>query len=157
KIRLEMRATPTSAHPPRNTNPKRTGVVMETYDVAVIGGGNAALCAAIAAHESGAKVVVLEKAPKEHRGGNSAYTGGAFRIAYRGVEDLLSLVPDLQPSEIENSDFGTYTENQFFDEVVAMSGYRADADVLDTVVSQSLQTMQWMREHGVRFMPIYGR
>lgn len=130
---------------------------MKSYDVAVIGGGNAALCAAISAHEEGARVVVLERAPKEHRGGNSAFTGGAFRIAYRGTEDLLTLVPDLHPDEIRNSDFGTYTENQFFDEVISMSGYRADADVLETVVSESLPTMQWLREHGVRFVPIYGR
>lgn len=130
---------------------------MHTYDVAVIGGGNAALCAALAAHESGAKVIVLERAPKENRGGNSAFTGGAFRIAYRGIDDLLSLVPDLHPDEISNSDFGTYTEDQFFDEVISMSGYRADADVLETVVAQSLPTMQWMRGHGVRFVPIYGR
>lgn len=130
---------------------------MQSYDVIVIGGGNAALCAAISAHESGARVAVLERAPKEHRGGNSAYTGGAFRIAYRGVDDLLTLVPDLHPDEIQNSDFGSYTEDQFFEEAVSMSGYRADADVLDAVVSHSLDTMQWMRSHGVRFVPIYGR
>jgi tricarballylate dehydrogenase len=130
---------------------------MDSYDVAVIGGGNAALCAALSAHEQGARVLVIERAPKDNRGGNSAFTGGAFRIAYRGVDDLLTLVPDLHPEEIKNSDFGTYTEDQFFDEVVAMSGYRADADVLDTVVQESLPTMQWMRTHGVRFVPIYGR
>ena len=105
---------------------------MDSYDVAVVGGGNAALCAAIAAHEQGASVLVIERAPKGNRGGNSAFTGGAFRIAYRGIDDLLTLVPDLHPEEIKNSDFGTYTEDQFFEEVVAMSGYRADADVLDT-------------------------
>lgn len=130
---------------------------MDSYDVAVVGGGNAALCAAIAAHEQGANVLVIERAPKGNRGGNSAFTGGAFRIAYRSVDDLLTLVPDLHPEEIKNSDFGTYTEDQFFEEVVAMSGYRADADVLDTVVAESLPAMQWLRTHGVRFVPIYGR
>lgn len=130
---------------------------MRQYDVAVIGGGNAALCAAISAQEEGARVVILEKAPKENRGGNSAYTGGAFRIAYNGIEDLQNLISDLHPDEIKNSDFGTYTEDQFFDEVIAMSGYRADAEVLETVVAQSMPTMQWMKSHGVRFVPIYGR
>ena len=130
---------------------------MEKFDVIVIGGGNAALCAAISARESGANVVVLERAPHEHRGGNSAYTGGAFRIAYDGLEDIQTLVPDLHPDEINNSDFGSYTQTQFFEEAVSMSGYRADADVLDVVVTESLPTMQWMRTHGVRFMPIYGR
>jgi tricarballylate dehydrogenase len=130
---------------------------MDMYDVAVIGGGNAALCAALSAHESGARVVVIERAPKENRGGSSAFTGGAFRIAYRGTEDLQTLMPDLHPDELRDSDFGTYTEDQFFQEVVSMSGYRADADVLETVVGKSLPTMMWMRGHGVRFMPIYGR
>lgn len=130
---------------------------MEIFDVAVIGGGNAALCAAISAHESGARVVVIERAPRESRGGNSAYTGGAFRIAYDGNDDLKALIPDLSPEELRDNDFGSYTETQFFEESLTMSGYRADADVLDVVVHESLETMHWMRSHGVRFIPIYGR
>ncbi len=130
---------------------------MTDYDVVVVGGGNAALCAAISAHEAGARVLVLERAPRLHRGGNSAYTGGAFRIAYNGTEDLLKLIPDLHPEEIRNSDFGTYTQDQFYDEATSMSGYRADADVLHTVVKESMPTMLWMTQHGVRFVPIYGR
>src|SRR5690554_2665846 len=128
---------------------------MNEFDVIVIGGGNAALCGAISARESGANVLVLEKAFRENRGGNSAFTGGAFRIAYDGLDDILTLVPDLHPDEIRNSDFGSYPQDQFYEEAIAMSGYRADADVLDVIVSQSLPTMQWMRSHGVRFMPIY--
>ncbi len=50
-------------------------------DVVVVGAGNAALCAAISAHENGARVLILEAAPAEDRGGNSHYTGGAFRFA----------------------------------------------------------------------------
>jgi len=130
---------------------------MNKYDVVVIGGGNAALCAAISAHESGARVLVVEKAPKEHRGGNSAYTGGAFRIAYQGAADLKNLMPDLSDDEVNNSDFGSYPEDQFYDEMIAMSGYRADADVLHEVVKQSMSTMLWMTEHGVRFIPLFGR
>lgn len=130
---------------------------MEIFDVAVIGGGNAALCAALSAQESGARVIVIERAPKDNRGGSSAFTGGAFRIAYKGNDDLKTLIPDLSEDELANSDFGSYTEDQFYNEAVAMSGYRADADVLDTVVTQSFPTMMWMRSHGVRFMPIYGR
>ncbi|WP_338880056.1 FAD-dependent tricarballylate dehydrogenase TcuA [Achromobacter veterisilvae] len=130
---------------------------MEIFDVAVIGGGNAALCAALSAQEAGARVIVIERAPKDNRGGSSAFTGGAFRIAYKGNDDLKTLIPDLSEDELANSDFGSYTEDQFYNEAVAMSGYRADADVLDTVVTQSFPTMMWMRSHGVRFMPIYGR
>lgn len=130
---------------------------MQTYDVIVLGSGNAGLCAALSAHEHGARVALLERAPEAQRGGNSAHTGGAFRVAYRGVEDLRQLMPDLLDSEIENSDFGTYTEDDFFGELASMSQYRADPDVLDTVVTQSLDTLRWMTGKGVRFMPIYGR
>lgn len=130
---------------------------MEQFDVAVIGGGNAALCAAISAREKGARVLLVERADRDHRGGNSAFTGGAFRVSYQGVEDLTELMPDLLEEEKKNSDFGTYPQDQFFNEMVTMSGYRADADVLDRVVTDSLPTLVWMRDAGVRFVPIYGR
>ena len=130
---------------------------MQPYDVIVLGSGNAGLCAALSAREQGARVALLERAPKEQRGGNSAHTGGAFRVAYRGVDDLRSLMPDLLESEVESSDFGAYTQDDFFGELAAMSQYRTDPQVLDTVVSQSLDTLQWMTGKGVRFMPIYGR
>ena len=130
---------------------------MQDFDVIVIGGGNAGLCAALSAREQGARVALLERAPEELRGGNSAHTGGAFRVAYRGVDDLRQLMPDLLDSEIESSDFGSYTQDDFYGELAAQSQYRADPEVLDTVVSQSLDTLGWMTRQGVRFMPIYGR
>ena len=61
------------------------------YDVVVVGAGNAGMCAALAARESGARVLVLEAAPFDERGGNSRYTAGALRFVYNGVEDLLKL------------------------------------------------------------------
>ncbi|MFJ7882383.1 FAD-dependent tricarballylate dehydrogenase TcuA [Pseudomonas sp. NPDC096917] len=130
---------------------------MQSYDVIVLGSGNAGLCAALSARESGARVALLERAPREQRGGNSAHTGGAFRVAYQGVDDLRQLMPDLMDSEVQNSDFGSYTQDDFFGELAAMSQYRSDPEVLDTVVSRSLDTLRWMTGKGVRFMPIYGR
>ncbi len=130
---------------------------MDHYDVIVLGSGNAGLCAALSAREQGVRVALLERAPHEHRGGNSAHTGGAFRVAYQGVDDLRQLMPDLLDSEIESSDFGSYTQDDFFGELATLSQYRCDPQVLDTVVSQSLPTLRWMTGKGVRFMPIYGR
>src|SRR3990172_11944342 len=58
------------------------------YDVIVVGAGNAALCAATTASEGGAKVLVLERAPQESRGGNSIYAGGGFRMVHNGLETI---------------------------------------------------------------------
>lgn len=126
-------------------------------DVIVVGGGNAAMCAALAAAEQGARVRVIERAPLEARGGNSAFTGGAFRVAYRGAEDILALVPDLSPEEQARSDFGHYPAEQFFDELMALSGLRADPALIDLLVGRSFETLQWLRAQGVRFLPSYGR
>ena len=67
-------------------------------DVLVIGAGNAALCAAISAHENGARVLMLEAAPFEERGGNSHFTGGAFRFAFAGMDDLIAVLPSRRHS-----------------------------------------------------------
>lgn len=129
----------------------------KTWDVIVVGGGNAAFCAALAAQENGASVVMLEAAPKDEAGGNSAFTAGAMRVVYNGVEDILKLVPDLSETEIETTDFGTYTQDQFFDDMARVTQYRADPDLVETLVTNSLDTLIWMREKGIRFVPIYGR
>ena len=123
----------------------------------IVGGGNAALCAALAARENGASVTVLERAPLDESGGNSRFTAGAFRCAYSGLGDLLKLMPDLSENEIAMTDFGTYTEDQYFDDMFKVTNYRCDADLVECLVRQSTQTMSWMRDMGVRFMPIYGR
>ena len=72
-------------------------------DVLVIGAGNAAANAALSAREGGAKrIVLLESAPQEARGGNSAFTGGAFRFVYESVDDLLKLAPDIADLDLLN-------------------------------------------------------
>ena len=126
-------------------------------DVLVVGAGNAALCAALAAAEAGASVLVLERAPESARGGNSAFTGGAFRVAYDGVQDISRLVADLSADELATSDFGAYPAAQYFDDLIEMSGMRADADLVEVLVNRSFETLQWMRTQGVRFIPIHGR
>jgi len=130
---------------------------VETADVIVVGAGNAAMCAALSAQEAGARVLVLERAPEGDRGGNSAHSGGAFRTVYDGVEDLKRIVPDLTEAEIAMTDFGTYTRDTFFDDCMRLSNWRANADLIEVLVNRSLETMVWMREKGVRFVPIYGR
>ena len=127
------------------------------FDVLVVGAGNAALCAALAAEEAGAKVAILECAPVSESGGNSRFTAGAIRFSYSGVEELLQVVPDLTDEEIAGTDFGSYTEDQFFDDMARVTQYRANPDMVELLVRRSLSTMKWMRSKGIRFVPIYGR
>jgi len=130
---------------------------MVDYDVIVVGGGNAAFCAALAAQEQGARVVMLEAAPKDEAGGNSRFTAGSMRIVYNGVEDIKALIPDLTEQEIATTDFGTYTQDQFFDDMARVTQYRANPDLVELLVTRSFAAACWMRDKGVRFVPIYGR
>ena len=132
-------------------------MTVERIDVLVVGAGNAAMCAALSAREQGAEVLVLEFAPKEERGGNSAFTAGAMRVVYDGVDDLVELMPDLSDDEIARTDFGSYTREQFFDDMARVTEYRADPDLVSVLIDGSHETLKWMASKGVRFMPIYGR
>jgi tricarballylate dehydrogenase len=130
---------------------------LSAYDVIVVGGGNAAFCAALSARERGARVVLLERAPEDERGGNSRFTAGAMRVVYRGVDDLLELMPDLTEEERRNTDFGAYTEEQFFDDMGRVTEWRCDPDLTELLVKGSFPALAWMRKQGVRFIPLWGR
>ena len=126
-------------------------------DVVIVGAGNAAFCAAHAAAEHGGSVLVLERAPEEESGGNSRFTAGAFRCVYDGVDDLRALMPDLTDDEVANTDFGTYTQDKFFDDMGRVTEYRTDPDLCEVLITRSKDTMLWMQKKGIRFIPIYGR
>lgn len=125
--------------------------------VVIVGAGNAAFCAALAAREKGAEVLILECAPEEESGGNSRFTAGAIRCVYNGVDDLRAIMPDLTDEEVARTDFGTYTREQFFDDMFRVTQFRTDPALCERLVGDSLDTMRWMRGKGLRFAPIYGR
>jgi tricarballylate dehydrogenase len=128
----------------------------DRYDVVVVGGGNAALCAALAARETAKRVLVLERAPEDESGGNSRFTAGLLRIVYNGAEDLAQLI-ELSKEELERTDFGTYTADQFLDDMARVTEYRCDPDLTEILVKQSFPTALWMRNKGVRFTAAWGR
>jgi tricarballylate dehydrogenase len=122
----------------------------------VVGGGNAALCAALAASETAKRVLVLERAPEDESGGNSRFTAGLLRIVYNGASDLAQLI-ELSKEELERTDFGTYTADQFMDDMARVTEYRCDPDLTEILVRQSFPTALWMRKKGVRFTAAWGR
>ena len=97
--------------------------------VIVAGAGNAALSAALSAHEAGARVTVLEKAPYAERGGNTFFTGGGFRFPYDGIDDIRGLIDDLSDEEVAGIDVGSYPAAQFRDDLARVTdGLTDDAD-----------------------------
>jgi tricarballylate dehydrogenase len=126
-------------------------------DVAVVGGGNAALCAALSAREAGASVVLLERAPRHERGGNSWFSAGVFRAAYDSVTELESVFGDVDDDVRRTTDFGSYPRAAFHDDLVRVAESRCDPELTRLLVEHSLDSLRWIREHGVRFVPAYAR
>jgi tricarballylate dehydrogenase len=129
----------------------------DDLDVLVVGAGNAAANAALTAREAGARVAMLEAAPESARAGNSAFTGGAFRFVYEGIDDLLRLAPDIADLDLANIDFGSYGRDSYFDDMGRLTEYRSDPDLTDVLISGSYDAALWLRRHGVRFQPALGR
>ena len=105
------------------------------YDVAVVGGGNAALCAAIVARRAGARVIVLERAPRDFRGGNSRHTRN-FRCLHQAPSQYLT---------------GTYTEDEFLSDLRSVNGGPIDESLARMAIQQSATCPEWMAREGVRF------
>src|ERR1700759_904787 len=134
------------------------GQRMETqFDVVVVGGGNAALWAGLAAGEKGAKVALLERASEEKRGGNSKFTGGGFRMVHHGAQDIKRVVPDLSDADIARTDFGEYSAEEYLDDLGRITQYYIDPDLAETLVRNSADTVHWLMGRGVKFLPNYGR
>src|SRR6476659_9852788 len=115
----------------------------EQPEVIIVGAGNAAFCAALSAQEQGASVLMLEAAPEEESGGNSRFTAGAMRVVYNGLDDIKALVLDLSQAEIDTTDFGTYTQDQFFDDMARVTQFRTDPNLCEARVTKSLDTLIW--------------
>jgi tricarballylate dehydrogenase len=127
------------------------------FDVVIAGAGNAALCAALAAREHGARTLVLERAPEHLRGGNTYFTGGGFRFPYDGLDNIRRLIPDLSDAEAAAIDVGAYPASQMHADMMRVSEGLADDALTDLVVRNAFPTMLWMRDQGMRWVLQYGR
>lgn len=119
--------------------------------VIVVGAGNAALVAALAAHERGADVLVLEAASKEERGGNSRFSGAIFRFAHDGAESILPLLTEEAKQEIDRADIPTYSPDDYHADFMRMSDGRADPVLTKVLIDRSYETVEWMRDQGVHW------
>jgi tricarballylate dehydrogenase len=119
------------------------------FDVIVVGAGNAALAASVSAVEHGAgRVLVLEKAPRDMRGGNTHWSGGLLRIAYDDVADLEALVPDAE-EKLPGFTAGVepYTRADFHEDLARVTGGRSDPELAAILIDNSYDTVRWMHDH----------
>lgn len=130
---------------------------MTDRSIVIIGSGNAALCAGIAALEAGAQATILEKAGLEESGGNSRYTAGAMRFAYSSREEIVALLDDQSDERLERTEFGTYPRHKFTADMALFNGDRPLSDLQQWFIDDSYSTMAWLTKHNIRFAPIYSR
>ena len=130
----------------------------QNFDVIVVGLGNAAICAALSATEQGARVLMLEKAPVEERGGNSLFTAGGFRFVHDGLDDLRhDILDDLSAAEADQIILPALKQETYLEDLMRVTEHNADETLAGLLIGRSRATLRWMRRNGVRFIPMFGR
>ena len=122
------------------------------YDVIVVGAGNAGLCAALAARQAEARVLLLDKCPKSVRGGNTRFSGGGFRFTYNSLDDMGPMVPELTDEQASKMEVGRYSTADFFEDVMQVTEYAADKKLTNILVERSYATARWLTDLNVKWI-----
>ncbi len=123
-----------------------------SYDVIVVGAGNAGLTAALAARQQETRVLLLDKCPKAVRGGNTRFSGGGFRFTYSSLDDMRPMLPELTDEEAARMEVGTYSTADFVDDVMQVTEYAADKKLTNILVDQSYATARWLTDMNVKWI-----
>lgn len=135
----------------------------ETYDVVVVGGGNAGFSAATAAAQLGSRVLVVEKAPQSDAGGNTFFTAGAYRICFGGLDDLLPIIYNedgakgLPKELLDKIDMEPYTPADFHADIKRVCKGRADPELANVLVDGSRDAVQWIADLGGKWRLSFNR
>ncbi len=129
----------------------------EHYDVVIVGAGNAAFSAAHAARERGARVLVLEKAPRQWVGGNSYFTAGAFRTTWESLNELRPLLEEMTDELAAQTELPAYTPEQFRSDMERVTEGRCDPELTAILVNDAAPAIHWLHEKGLRFRLMYDR
>jgi tricarballylate dehydrogenase len=125
---------------------------MADYDVIVVGAGNAALAASVSARGAGSsRVLLLEKAPEQDRGGNTHFSGGLFRFAFGRADDLLRLVPRAREVAGFMDGVESYPAEAFGEDLKRVTDGHADPELSRILIGNSYETVCWMADQGIGF------
>jgi len=143
-----MSSNPLSLSPPTDAE----------YDVVVIGSGNAGFSAALSARETGAnKVLLVDKCPPDWAGGNTFFTAGAYRTVFHGLQDVLSLVGNVDQETAQRIDMQEYSREDFWGDLMRVTSGRADPELGRVLVDESRETVRWLASQGIKFQLSFNR
>ena len=131
--------------------------ISKVFDVVVVGGGNAALAAALSAYQAGAHVAILEAAPKSERGGNSRFAGAIFRIPHNGMPAIEPLLHPSAKADAARCKLSPYTREKYEEDMMRTSKGQCNREQMFVMFDHAYETVKWMQELGVKWQLTIGK
>ncbi|KAL5342005.1 FAD binding domain-containing protein [Aspergillus crustosus] len=129
-----------------------------SYDIIVVGGGNAALVSALSAHRAGASVAIFEAAPESEHGGNSRFSSGIFRIPHGGLDQVQTLLDDSARDDVQHCRMAPYTPEMYRGDIERTSKGHCDHAQVNVMLEGAFETVAWMKnELGVSWQLPLGK